>query len=166
MQNSLTHVVPLRSGRGRQSVLRRAHAYIDRMAKRHFNHVGQLGGIPSIHFAKWFLIDGDRRLAFFSNYDSSWESYLGNFVDEAALGLNLAWSCTEGYPRTRLLAFKGAADEEPFKAWGRAHQLPTQVFYSAYPTLSVASINNNTWIRHGLHAPGPQDLAAWFRRLS
>jgi hypothetical protein len=147
-------------------VLRFAHSYVDRIAKRHFNDIGQLGRIPSIHFAKWLLIDDSRRLVFFSNYDSSWESYLGDFIDQASFGLNVAWACTEGYPRTQILAIGGARDEERFKAWGRACQRPTPVFYSAYPDLSVASINNNTWIRVGLHRSGPSDLDGWFRRLT
>jgi hypothetical protein len=167
VQNALTHLVRLRSGDRREHVLRTAHAYINRLAQAYFNDIGQLGGIPSIHFAKWLLIDEGRRLLFLSNYDSSWESYLGDFVDQAAVGLNLAWSCTEDYPRTRALAFDGAEDEERFKAWGRAHQLPTQVFYSAYPDLSIAAINNNTWIRQGLQQrPSASDLGAWFRRLT
>ncbi len=151
MQNALSHVVPLREGVARLAVLRAAHAYIAKVAVNHFSYVGQLGGIPTIHFAKWLLIDSGRRLLFFSNYDSSWESYLGDFVDQAAAGLNLAWSCTREYPKTTLLAFGGANDEESFKAWGRACQVPTQVFYSAYPDLSIQAINNNTWIRHRLH---------------
>jgi hypothetical protein len=167
VQNALTHLVRLRGGDQREHVLRTAHAYIARLAKAYFNDIGQLGGIPSIHFAKWLIVDEGRRLLFLSNYDNSWESYLGDFVDQAAIGLNLAWSCTEGYPRTRLLALDGAEDEERFKAWGRAQQLPTQVFYSAYPDLSIAAINNNTCIRQGLHErPSMTDLGAWFRRLT
>ena len=137
------------------------------MAKRYFDDIGQLGGIPSIHFAKWLLIDDNKRLMFLTNYDSSWESYLGDFVDHAPVGLNLAWVCTSQYPRTALLVFLGATDEERFKAWSRAHQRPTQVFYTAYPELSIAALNNNTWIRCGLHhAPGALDLRAWFRRIT
>ena len=167
MQNALSHVVPLREGVGRLAVLRAAHAYIAKVAVNHFSYVGQLGGIPTIHFAKWVLIDSGRRLLFFSNYDSSWESYLGDFVDQAAAGLNLAWSCTREYPKTTLLAFGGANDEESFKAWGRACQVPTQVFYSAYPDLSIQAVNNNTWIRHRLHqAAAEGGLDAWFRRLT
>ncbi len=165
-QNALTHVVRLRPGVGRLAVLRSAHAYIDRLSQVFFADVGQLGGIPTIHFAKWLLIDEGRRLLFLSNYDGSWESYLGDFVDQAWAGLNLAWSSTDQYPRTHALAFGGALDEETFKVWSRAHQVPTQIFYSAYPHLSVATVNNNTWIRHGLHTPGTSDLAAWFRRLT
>lgn len=167
IQNAITHVVPIRQGKHRLTILKAAHAYIDRLATQYFNDIGQLGGIPSIHFAKWLLLDDDKRLVFFSNYDSSWESYLGDFVDQAAIGLNLAWSCCEEYPRTRFLAWGGADDEERFKAWGRAYQEPTQVFYSAYPELSIASINNNSWIRHGLQArPSAAEVGAWFRRLT
>jgi hypothetical protein len=167
LQNPLTHVVPLRpGGEARRRVLTLAHAYIARMTLRHFNDIGQLGGIPSIHFAKWLLIDGGERLMFLSNYDSSWESYLGDFIDKADLGLNLAWACTLGYPKTWLLFRGGARDEERFKAWSRSCQRPTPIFYSAYPDLSVAAINNNTWIRHALHQGGSGDLAAFFRRLT
>ena len=166
LQNALTHVVPLK-GEDRLEVLKKSHGYIDVMAKKHFNDIGQLGGIPTIHFAKWLLVDNDSRLLFLSNYDSSWESYLGDFVDRAAIGLNLAWTCTEQYPRTSLLVLRGASDEERFKAWSRAQQRPTQVFYSAYPELGIAALNNNTWIRCGLHnPPGAADLASWFRRLT
>ncbi len=165
-QNALSHLVAVKPGPMRRFGLRAAHRYLARLTLDHFNFVEQLGGIPSIHFAKWLLVDGGKRLLFLSNYDGSWESYLGDFVDQAAIGLNLAWSSTQGYPRTRALAFGGANDEERFKAWGRAHQRPTQVFYSAYPTLSVSNINNNTWLRHGLHARGPDDLDAFLRRLT
>lgn len=167
LQNPLTHVVPLRKGgEARRRVLSLSHAYIARMALRHFNDIGELGGIPSIHFAKWVLIDGGERLLFLSNYDGSWESYLGDFIDKADVGLNLAWACTLGYPKTFLLALGGARDEERFKAWSRSCQRPTPIFYSAYPDSSVAAVNNNTWIRHALHRGGPGDLAAFFRRLS
>jgi hypothetical protein len=166
-QNALTHVVPVRNGTGRLSVLKHAHAIIDRLSQNHFKYIGQLGTIPSIHFAKWLLFDSDQRLLFLSNYDKSWESYLGDFVDKAPEGLNLAWSCTEEFPRTVAIAFEGARDEETFKAWGRAYQVPTQVFYSAYSELTIETINNNTWIRYRLHQPADAgELDTWFRRLT
>lgn len=166
LQNALTHVVPLK-GVERLALLLFSHGYIDAMARNHFDNIGQLGGIPTIHFAKWLLIDDNARLLFFSNYDSSWESYLGDFVDRAAIGLNLAWTLTKEYPTTSYLTRLGASDEERFKAWSRAYQRPTQVFYTAYPELGIAALNNNTWIRCGLHhPPGAADLRAWFRRLT
>ncbi len=166
LQNALTHVAPLK-GSDRLALLLFSHGYIDAMARKHFNDIGQLGGIPTIHFAKWLLVDDDTRLLFLSNYDSSWESYLGDFVDRAAVGLNLAWTLTTEYPTTSYLTSLGASDEERFKAWSRAYQRPTQVFYTAYPELGTAALNNNTWIRCGLHQPpGAAELRAWFRRLT
>lgn len=166
LQNALTHVVPLK-GVERLALLSFSHGYIDKLARNYFDDIGQLGGIPTIHFAKWLLIDDDTRLVFFSNYDSSWESYLGDFVDRAAIGLNLAWTLTKEYPTTSYLTRLGASDEERFKAWSRAYQRPTQVFYTAYPELGIAALNNNTWIRCGLHhPPGAAELRAWFRRLT
>ncbi|HYP99487.1 MAG TPA: hypothetical protein VER96_12525 [Polyangiaceae bacterium] len=166
LQNALTHIVPLK-GVERLALLLFSHGYIDTMARQHFDQIGQLGGIPTIHFAKWLLIDDNARLLFFSNYDSSWESYLGDFVDRAAIGLNLAWTLTKDYPTTRYLTRLGARDEERFKAWSRAYQRPTQVFYTAYPELGIAALNNNTWIRCGLHhPPGAAELRSWFRRLT
>jgi hypothetical protein len=165
-QNALTHLVALRPGLGNRTVLKLIHRYIDHMAREHFNHAGQLGGIPSIHFAKWLLIDEGRRLLFLSNYDGSWESYLGDFVDRAALGLNMAWCLTEGYPRVSVLARGGADDEERFKDWARHHQIPTALFYSAYPSSTVATINNNTRLREGLHVGDEGDAEAWLRRIT
>jgi hypothetical protein len=43
--------------------------------------------------------------------------------------------------------FQGATDEEAFKAWTRACQVPTQVWYSAYPTLSVGDVLHNAKLR-------------------
>jgi hypothetical protein len=45
------------------------------------------------------------------------------------------------------LLFKGAKDEESFKALTRANQVPTHVWFSAYPTLSVGDVLRNAKIR-------------------
>jgi len=166
--NALTHVVPLKPGWIRARALAGLHRYLAGVARDHFDEIGMLGGIPSIHFAKWVLIDEGRRLLFMSNYDGNWESYLGDFVDGAAAGLNAAWTCTEEYPNTIATFWGGANDEERFKAWARSKQRPTQLFYTAYPASSVATINNATWLRAGLHEAklsGPA-LEEWRRRLT
>ena len=127
---------------------------------------GQLGGIPSIHFAHWSLIDDGRHLLFLSNFDGSWESYLGDFIDKAAPGLTAVWSNTVDFPRTRLLAFKGAADGPRFRQWARAHQCSTAAWYTAYPTFTMSTIDNNTSIREGLFAElDEKETAAWLARL-
>ena len=55
-----------------------------------------------------------------------------------------------GYPRTSWLVVGGARDEESFKAFLRSHQLTTKVWFSAYPQLTTANIENNAAIRAGL----------------
>ena len=164
-QNQLTHLVDIKPGTFRRRSLKVVLWLIHLLAQILYNK-GSLGGIPSIHFARWVFIDNDRRLLFTSNYDGSWESYLGDFTDKAAQGLTAVWSNTIGFPRANDLTDAGARDEQPFKGWVRDHQLPTQVWYSAYPDLSVNNINNNSRIRADLFRPlSEKALARWFRRL-
>lgn len=147
LQNQMTHLVTIKPGSFRAALSRLALWGIYVLAKHVFNK-GTLGGIPSIHFARWVIVD--KRLLFFSNFDASWMNYLGDFIDKASLGLTAAWSSTLGFPKTRFLAFGGATMANRFKRWARNLQIPTQVWYSAYPNYSVENINNNAKIRQGL----------------
>ncbi len=192
VQNQLTHVVNVKPGMLRLLWLRFVLCLIDWLAHTLFVK-GKLGEIPTIHFARWVLIDDNRRLLFFSNYDFSWESYLGDFIDLASDGLTGVWSNTTFFPPTRfhgwtalpralwlalralpglgslratLLFAQGAKRESDFKKWTRDHQVPTQVWYSAYPSLSVVNVNNNTEIATGLFAPlTGAEQQVWLRRL-
>jgi hypothetical protein len=150
-QNHLSSIADIKPGRFRFLVLRAVLAVI-RAAATLSPVRGQLGGITSIHFARW-VITPDRRLIFLSNFDGSWENYLGDFIDKAAVGLTAVWSNTIGCPPAKFLVLDGARDEQRFKAWVRENQLVTQVWYSAYRDLSVENINNNTRIRLGLIDP-------------
>jgi hypothetical protein len=104
---------------------------------------------------------------FFSNFDGSWERYLGDFVDQVHAGLTSVWSNTEGFPKTCFLLGRGATDEERFKAWTRAHQIPTQLWYSAYPSLTVPNISRNGLICEGLvNRPRTREaLSRWLELL-
>jgi hypothetical protein len=165
VQNHLASVIPVKPGPFRAVVLS-AVLYGVNLVARVSSTKGKLGGIPSIHFAHWTLIDEGRHLVFLSNFDGSWESYLGDFIDKAAVGLTAVWSNTVDFPRTRLLAFRGAADGPRFRQWARAHQCRTDVWYSAYPDLSMPAIQNNSAIRDGLVAgPEPEETQRWLRRL-
>ena len=152
VQNQLTHFVAVKPYIFRRLTLRAALWVINLFGRLVFVR-GALGGIPSIHFARWVLIDRGRRLLFMSNFDGSWENYLGDFIDKAAIGLTAVWSNSVDCPPARFLVLDGASDEAAFKAWTRQHQIMTQVWYSAYPGLSVENINNNTRIRLGLIGP-------------
>lgn len=149
VQNQLTHLVAVKPGPFRLLTLRLVFYAINTLARFYFNQ-GNLGGLSTIHYARWVLIDGGKRLLFFSNYDGSWERYLGDFIDQAHVGLTAVWSNTQGFPKTSNLIHEGATDEERFKAWTRAHQLPTQLWYSAYKQLTVPNIEQNALICAGL----------------
>ena len=165
VQNQLSHLVEIKPGWVRFITLRVVLWAINLLGRCVFTR-GSLGGIPTIHFARWVIIDRRGRLLFFSNFDGSWENYLGDFIDKAAQGLTAVWSNTKGCPRAKFLVLEGARDEQRFKSWARDRQIVTQVWYSAYRDLTVVNINNNTAIRNGLFANlDPEAERVWASRL-
>lgn len=129
---------------------------------RHLFNRGNLSGVKTIHFARWVFIDGKRRMFFASNYDGSMESYMDDFIDKVAWGLNLVFSNGVSYPKTRWLVFGGAKDELAFKDYLRVHQVPTRVWYSGYGDLTALNIAQNERIRAGLRSGDEQ---AWVQSL-
>mgnify|MGYP006269493085 CR=1 FL=1 len=107
-------------------------AYIGTLAKIPFTN--RNATIPTIHFGRWLMIDDSQRMLFLSNYDGSWESYIGDFVDKAANGLDAFWSGGLGWRDAATL------DIELFKEGIRCHQTRASYFYSAYPDASVVNI--------------------------
>ncbi len=133
---------------------------------RHIFNRGNLAGVRTIHFARWVFIDGHRRILFVSNYDGSLESYMDDFIDKVAFGLNAVFSNGVGYPQTNWLVLDGAKDELAFKSLLRGRQVATPVWYSAYPDLTADNIANNAAIRAGLCRDlSPAEAAAWAARL-
>jgi len=148
-QNQMSSLTVVKQGAFRRLLLIAVLFAVDRLGRYVFIR-GKLAGIPSIHYARWLTIDKGRRLLFLSNFDGSWENYIGDFIDKAATGLTAIWSNAYGFPRTRWLTLGGARDEQRFKAYVRASQVPTQFWYSAYPKLTVVDIRRNARIRAGL----------------
>lgn len=136
-------------------------------AARHLARPGRLGRIRTIHFARWTFIKGTRRMAFFSNYDGSVESYMDDFINKTGFGLNASFSNGIGYPRTRWLVHDGCADECSYKTFLRRHTLPTQVWYKAYPGLTAIDLERNTRIRRGIEnmAMSDRQLREWLALL-
>jgi len=148
-QNQFAAIGYVKPGRVRALTTEVVTRGIDYAARHVFNRAS-LGGVKTIHFARWVWLDDRRRLIFVSSYDGSLESYNDDFVDKVWWGLNAVFSNGIGYPRTRWLFFDGAKQELAFKDYLRAHQVPTQVFYSAYPHLTALNIENNARLREGL----------------
>jgi hypothetical protein len=133
---------------------------------RHVFNRGNLAGVKTIHFARWVFLDGKRRVIFASNYDGSLESYMDDFIDKIAWGLNIVFSNGSGYPGTRFLILDGARDELAFKDYLRLHQIPTRVWYSAYGRLTNANIANNERIRAGLRGEASREASKrWLQAL-
>jgi hypothetical protein len=130
---------------------------------RHIYGRGHLARVSTIHFARWvFLPEGDR-LLFASNYDGSLDSYMDDFINKVAFGLNLVFSNGIGYPRSRWLVADGAKDELKFKYFIRRHELATEVWYDAHPGLTSTDLDRNARIRQGVQARSLSDDAvhAW-----
>ena len=134
---------------------------------RHVYNRGFLARIQSIHFARWVFLDGKQRLMFASNYDGSLEAYMDDFINKVGWGLNLAFGGGLGYPRTKWLIKGGSKDEQKFKYTLRRHQVPTQVWYKAYPGLSAFDLARNTRVRKGLERLRMSDaqVRSWLRDL-
>jgi hypothetical protein len=134
---------------------------------RHIYTRGHLARVPSIHFARWVWIDNKRRLVFCSNYDSSLESYMDDFINKVAFGLNIVFSNGIGYPTTNWLAFQGAKDEQKFKYYIRRHELPTEVWYDGHSGLTNFDLKRNALIRSGLEPASMTNAEAmqWLQLL-
>jgi len=138
---------------------------VDYGARYIFNN-GSLTGVKTIHFARWVFLDDTRRMIFASSYDGSLESYMDDFINQVWWGLNAVFSNGVGFPRTSWLVFGGSQNEQPFKDYLRRHEVPTQVWYSAYDELTAINIDNNAQIRAGLSGEmSREETEAWLLLL-
>ncbi|HJT51224.1 MAG TPA: hypothetical protein VJ734_04725 [Nitrosospira sp.] len=124
---------------------------------RHIYNRGFLARIKTIHFARWVLMDNNHRVFFTSNYDGSHESYMDDFINKVGWGLNLIFTNGVGYPTTRWIIKEGAHREHAFKYTQRRHQIPTEVWYKAYPGLTVVDLARNSRIRQGVETRQSND---------
>ena len=130
-QNQLTVVTVIDPARIDR--VRAVMAAIDSFARR-LAPPGSLIGISTIHFARWLVIDHGRRLLFISDYDGSWESYIDEFAEMILTGLDAIWETSFGMPPD------GARDLPAFKRFLRSHQVPSDVFFAAYPEETVLNV--------------------------
>ncbi|MCP5397141.1 MAG: cytochrome P450 [Sphingomonadaceae bacterium] len=110
---------------------------------------GFVWNMGTIHYARWWRLPRTRTVAFFSNFDGSWENYLEDFIVRAHEGQTAAWSNWEGFPKTRFLALDGALDSDAFKQFTRTVQRVSPFWYARFPELTSDQIRNNGQIRIG-----------------
>jgi hypothetical protein len=135
VQNQLTLVTVITPASDRR--VRAVMSGIDSYAKR-LAPPGSLLGISTIHFVRWFVVDDGRRLIMVSDYDGSWENYIDEFAEMILSGLDAIWETAFGYPPD------GARDLPAFKRFLRLHQVPSELFFSAYPNTTVQNIKAAT----------------------
>jgi hypothetical protein len=134
-------------------------AFMDILARYAFPP-GELAGVRTIHFARWALIDGGRRLLFQSRFDGTWENYMGDFVDNIAWGLDAIWTNTAGYPTA------GMVDIDAFKRFIRDRQFEHIAIYEAYPMESVLNQMRDTEIGAALGGCyDPKALRDWLQLI-
>jgi len=136
-------------------------------AARHVYNRGYLTRVQTIHFARWVMLDDNQRLLFASNYDGSLESYMDDFINKVAWGLNLVFSNGAGYPSTRWLIKDGAEQEQKFKHFLKRRALPTQVWYKAYPGLTAFDLARNSRIREGVEVrqESNEEIRQWLAQI-
>ena len=161
-QNLLFSVSDLQPGLLRRLALRVALFSVGLVGL--FCRPGFLGGNRVIHFARWLVLPGTDQLVFLSNYDGTWQGYVGDFVinSAGAKGVSAIWSNCLGFPRTVTLFEEGAADRDRLVRWARRQQQPVHFWYSAYPKVSTDQVRLNAAIRQGLaNAASAQDARDW-----
>jgi hypothetical protein len=166
LTNQFTAAGPVKPGLFRRWLLIAVLTLLDYTC-RHVFYRGHLTRVQTIHFARWVLLDDKTRVLFASNYDGGHEAYMDDFINKAGWGLNLVFSNGVGWPRTDWLLKGGARHELPFKHYQRRHQQPSQVWYKAYPGLTLTDLERGGRIRAGLERKQMSDAQAlaWLKLL-
>ena len=164
--NAFTALGSVKPGRFRRWLVVVLVALLD-YAARHVYGRGHLTRVQTIHFARWVFLDDKQRLLFASNYDGILESYMDDFINKVAWGLNLVFSNGVGYPRTDWLVKGGARHSQSFKNYLRRHQVPNSVWYKASPGLTAMDLARHGRIRDGLDRASMSDreIEDWLRLL-
>jgi len=172
VQNKMASLVILKSGWMTWIVTRAVLWLFNVLYRTWFTDLtpGRLAGLHTIHFGHWTVLDLEteghtepktkrKAVMFLSNYDSSWETYLDDFIARLYNGVVAIWAGGVGFPKP--------LDGPSFKSWARTRMSVWHAWYRAYPTLTVANIDNNEHIRRGLvDLPGTDDAARlWLSRF-
>jgi hypothetical protein len=134
---------------------------------RHIYNQGHLARIRTILFAHWTFVDNKKRIIFFTSYDGNLDAYMEDFINKVGWGLNLLFAPGVAYPRTHWLTHGGSKEEQKFKYTNRRHELPTAVWYKAYPGLTCYDLARNARIRQGYETSlmSDREVLDWLRDL-
>lgn len=127
---ALTPIIP-----GRRAQLQQVLAVLsERIASGGPTPLEEIG---TVHFARWVVLPDDQdggQLLFASNFDGPWDDYIEDFAAQSATSFDAIYSHCVGWPE------RGAQDVDAFKAYVREHEIPTDVYYRAYPMATVQQV--------------------------
>jgi hypothetical protein len=150
----ITHIVPFKKGGPENShgirYADRCRIILEAFAKLESEgFVSPVRRFSGIHFARWTLIDADTRLLFTTNFDGTWEDYIGAFAREIPWSLGLIWSNCADYPADHHAPgdpdgalIPGADDYPLFSKFVKRFQVPTGLFYAHYGNLTVKDLRH------------------------
>jgi hypothetical protein len=164
VQNQFTMVASVRDSEARRLLLRTTLFLSDGFSKFLAN-TGQLVGVETIHYARIHQFDGGRRFLFMSDFDGSWSRYLFDFLTTGSFAVVPNWTNLLGCPKTEFLIQPGPGFSQRFLPFTRARQVGTDVWYSAYPGLTVTDIGKHAEIRRGLFTSDGPTADRWVRLL-
>ena len=108
----------------------------------------QFKRLDFIHAGTWYEIDrfpilpgvepenpAHRWVAFSSNFNGTWESYLDTFLDGFGHGIYSLWSSTVGFPY-----FPGPSARYNLIRWVETRRLKVDHYYAAYPQATCADV--------------------------
>jgi len=162
VQNQFTMLAAVRDSVARRFILRVTLFLSDEFSK-HFSTAGRLVGVETIHFARIHQIDEGRRFLFMSDFDGGWNRYLFDFLTTGAFAVVPNWTNLLGCPKTKFLFIPGPGFSHRFLPFTRARQLRTDIWYSAFPDLTVRDVFKQAEVRQGLFSKS--DAEQWVRKL-
>jgi len=164
VQNQFTMVAAVRDSTARRLILQ-ASLFLSDAYSKHLSNAGQLVGVETIHYARIHRIDGGRRFLFMSDFDGGWNRYLFDFLTTGAFAVVPNWTNLLGCPKTDFLLIPGSGFTQRFLPFTRARQIRTDVWYSAFPQLTVTDILKHAEIRRGLFSTDTAQAERWVRLL-
>lgn len=164
VQNQFTMVASVRNSEARRLLLRTTLFLSDGYSKFQASN-GRLVGVETIHYARIHQFDAGRRFLFMSDFDGSWSRYLFDFLTTGSFAVVPNWTNLLGCPKTEFLVRPGPGFSQRFLPFTRARQVHTDVWFSAYPGLTVTDIGRHAEIRRGLFTPAGPSPDRWVRLL-
>ncbi|ACV80524.1 hypothetical protein [Nakamurella multipartita] len=164
VQNQFTMIATVRDSVERRELLR-ATLFLSDAYSKFLANSGRLVGVETIHFARIHRLDGGRRFLFMSDFDGSWSRYLFDFLTTGSFAVVPNWTNLLGCPKTEYLMEPGPGFSQRFLPFTRAGQVRTDVWFSAYPGLTVTDILRHGQIRRGLFTDDGPPADRWVRLL-